>query len=375
MTPRTVIHYTDSTAFGGAEVALLTLLDGLDRRHWKPVLFHHMSPGLRPLWERASRLGVRARPLAPARKASDLVRLVRAVRSEKASVFHAHLPWALRCGWGLVAAALAGVPAVIASQQLFRGISSRRQLLRQWLIGVGVDRFIAVSAEMAGSLRATPLFPARKVEIIRNAVDVRQFQKPPDDALRRTLGGDPSRPIVLTLARLDPQKGLSDLLEAAARVPDANFVLAGDGIERKRIEDAARSLGVDDRVTFLGYREDVPDLLAACDLFVLPSLYEGLPVSVLEAMAAGKPVVATEIGGTREAVSNGETGLLVSPGDPNALAGAIRSVLSDPQLARRLGEAGRQRALEEFSADRMVRKVTQVYERVLSGHSAGPFED
>lgn len=372
--PRTVIHFTDSSGFGGAEVALLTLLEGLDRRRWNPVLFHHESPGIRPLLEAASRLGVRVRSVPRAQGPLDLLRLVRRVRSERAAVFHAHLSWALRCGSGLVAAALAGVPAVIASQQLFRRIVSPREILRQWLIAVGVDRYVAVSAEMAGDLRATPLFPARKVEVIRNAVDGRRFRRESDGALRRALGGAPARPIVLTLARLDPQKGLSDLLEAAAMVPDTNFVLAGEGRERMRLEDMARTLGIDRRVLFLGHREDVPELLAACDLFVLPSLYEGLPVSVLEAMAAGKPVIATAIGGTEEAVSNGETGLLVPPRNPPALAVAIRSVLSDPLLARRLGLAGRERALQDFSAEKMVREVTQLYERVLSGRSAASLE-
>ena len=368
--PRTVIHFTDSSGFGGAEVALLTLLEGLDRQDWNPVLLHHESPGLRPLLEATSRLGVRARSIARARGLLDLPRLMQEVRSERASVFHAHLSWALRCGSGLVAAALAGIPAVIATQQLFRPISSPREILRQRLIAIGVDRYVAVSAEMARSLRATPLFPARKIQIIRNAVDVRRFQKASGGALRRSLGGDPARPIVLTLARLDAQKGLFDLLEAAARVPEANFVLAGDGKERKRLEATARMLAIDGRVLFLGHREDVPELLAACDLFVLPSLYEGLPLSVLEAMAAGKPVIATAIGGTEEAVSNGETGLLVPPHDPPALAATIRSVLSDPPLGRRLGLAGRERAIREFSAEKMVREVTELYERVLSRRPA-----
>jgi glycosyltransferase involved in cell wall biosynthesis len=364
--PRTVIHFTDSTGFGGAEVALLTLLGGLDRRHWNPVLFHHDSPGVRPLLEATSRLGVRARPIARARGLQDLARLVQEVRSEKAAVFHAHLSWALRCNWGLLAADLARVPAVIATQQLFRPLSSPREILRQWVLAGRVDRYIAVSEDMARKLRATPLFPARKVEIIRNAVDVRRFRQQSGGALRRELRGVPARPIVLALARLDAQKGLFDLLEAAVLVPDANFVIAGDGQERKRLEDTARTLAVDGRVLFLGHREDVPELLAACDLFVLPSLYEGFPLSVLEAMAAGRPVVATAIGGTEEAVINGETGLLVPPHDPAALAAAIRSLLSDPPLGRRLGLAGRERALREFSAEKMVREVTELYERILS---------
>lgn len=367
---RTVIHFTDSSGFGGAEVALLTLLGGLDRRQWNPVLFHDDNTGLRPLLEATSRLGVRTRSIARPRGLFDLPRLVREIRSEEAAVFHAHLPWALRCDWGLLAADLARVPAVIATQQLFRPISSPREILRQWVLSGRVDRYIAVSEDMARRLRATPLFPARKVEIIRNAVDVHRFRQQSDGALRRQLGGVPARPIVLALARLDAQKGLFDLLEAAARVPEANFVIAGEGKERESLEDKARMLAIDGRVLFLGHRDDVPELLASCDLFVLPSLYEGFPLSVLEAMAAGKPVVATAIGGTEEAVINGGTGLLVPPHDPAALAAAIRSLLSDPPLGRRLGLAGRERALREFSAEKMVQEVSELYERVLSRRRA-----
>ena len=119
------------------------------------------------------------------------------------------------------------------------------------------------------------------------------------------------------------------------------------------------------RVIFLGYRDDVCDLLSSCDLFVLPSLFEGLPLSVLEAMAAGKPVVATAIGGTDEAVVHGETGLLVPPANPAALAKAMRMVLSDHVMSRRLGAAGRARAHQEFSTETMVQRITKIYGELL----------
>jgi glycosyltransferase involved in cell wall biosynthesis len=155
------------------------------------------------------------------------------------------------------------------------------------------------------------------------------------------------------------------LLEAAAMVPDALFVFAGDGPERDSLKELARTLGVEGRVRFLGHRKDVPQLLASCDLFVLPSLYEGLPLSVLEAMAAGTPVVATSIRGTDEAVIDGVTGRLVPPEDPVALASAIRTMLTERSLAARLAEAGKTRVREVFSADAMVRGVTQVYDELV----------
>jgi glycosyltransferase involved in cell wall biosynthesis len=148
-------------------------------------------------------------------------------------------------------------------------------------------------------------------------------------------------------------------------MPPAVFLFAGDGPERPRLEATARALGIADRVRFLGHRTDVPELLALCDLFVLPSLYEGLPLSVLEAMAAARPVVASAVGGTDEAVVHGETGLLVTPASAASLCEAISSLLADRERAVRMGRAGQARATREFSVDRMVSGVVAVYEELL----------
>jgi glycosyltransferase involved in cell wall biosynthesis len=176
------------------------------------------------------------------------------------------------------------------------------------------------------------------------------------------------RPIVLTVARLDQQKGHTVLFEAIRELPDVLFVLAGDGPERAVLEAKARELGIDDRVVLLGHRSDIRDLLAACDLFVLPSNYEALGLAVLEAMAAGRAVVATAVGGIPEAVLNGVTGVLVRPRDPSALASAIRTLLADPVLAHSMGAAGMSRVQQEFSSATMVQRVTRIYEEALERH-------
>jgi glycosyltransferase involved in cell wall biosynthesis len=156
------------------------------------------------------------------------------------------------------------------------------------------------------------------------------------------------------------------LLAAAEHVPDAVFALAGDGAERHRLHGLARGLGVQDRVLFLGQRHDIPELLAVCDVVVVPSLDEGLSVAVLEAMALGRPVVATAVGGTPEAVHDGVTGLLVPPANPAQLAAAIRRIIEDGALAERLGDAARARAEAAFSAARMVERISAVYDDLLA---------
>lgn len=364
---RTVVHYTDSTVFGGAEQMLFTLLAALDRRRWRPVLIHHDARGATPIGERARALDVEVRCLPRPRRTllvRELHTFARAIRAERASVFHAHLGWPLRCSRALLGARLARVPAVVATQQLFSGAWVRRyeSAGRHRLVSTAVDRYIAVSRAIADEMQPFCVRRDRQVTVVYNAVDPARITTPASARAHEACGG---RPTILTLARLEEQKGLEHLVAAAALVPEATFVVAGEGRERASLEARAREAGVADRVRFVGHRSDVPELLAACDLFVLPSLVEGSPISVMEAMAAGRPVVATDIGGTNEVVLDGATGLLVPPADPEALAMAIRAVLGDAELRDRLGAAGRERARREFSAEAMAAQVSTVYEELL----------
>jgi glycosyltransferase involved in cell wall biosynthesis len=297
----------------------------------------------------------------------------RELRRRRPAVFHAHLVWPLACKFGLMAAIAARVPVIVATEHLFVEFRlDRRIYLQQRLVAAGVGRYLPVSRDLALRLRERLHIPARKLQVVHNGIPLAAFNGPGvNPVLRASLSSDSGRPIVLTVARLDAQKGLGYLLEAAVLAPDAQFVLAGEGPERAALEAQAAALGIAERVSFLGYRTDIADLIAACDLFVLPSLFEGLPLSVLEAMAAVRPVIATAIGGTDEAITPGETGLLVPPADPAALAGAIRALLGDRPLAERLARAGRARVEAEFSAAHMVREVTQVYRELLGPRAAG----
>lgn len=372
---RSVYFFTDSRELGGAEQALLFLIEALDRRAWQPTLLYHDLPAVAPLAERASQLGakVRAVPEMPlglvgARRVPGLVR---ELRRSRPSVFHAHLTWPLAAKYGLLAAVLARVPAVVATVHLFPQFRlDRSNYLQERLLAMGVDRYIAVSKAIAGQLADAFHWPPEKIEIVHNAVRSERFRVAPDPELRQQLAGDVDRPIVLTVARLDVQKGLDVLLKAAARVPEARFVVAGDGPQRGSLESQADELGLGDRLVFLDQRSDIPQLLAASDLFVLPSLYEGTSLAVLEAMAAGKALVSSAIGGTDELVVDGESALLVPRGDPGALAAAIRRLLADSVLRARLGAAARERAETVFSAAATVARVTSVYEDVLA-HKAG----
>lgn len=362
---RRVIHYVDSDVFGGSEEAALHLLGSLDRARWEPVLLHHPDPGVTRLVSGVARLGIRTRAVArvdPRRRLAGVILLWRALRAERPAIFHAHLSWPFACRYGVLAAWLARVPAIVGTAQLYLAPGSGRQ--PRLTLGL-FRRIIAVSQEVRTRYAEDLRVPARKLALVRNAIRVPPAGRPPDPALRAALVRGRPDYVVLTLARLHPQKGHAYLLAAAAQVHDVTFVLAGDGPLRGELEAQARELGVADRCVFLGDRSDVPDLLAAADLLVLPSLFEGLPLSVLEAMAAQRPVVATAIGGTDEAVTHELTGLLVPPRDPTALASAIRRIRSDPALARRLAAAGRARVEREFSSAVTARSVMRIYDELM----------
>jgi glycosyltransferase involved in cell wall biosynthesis len=371
-----IVYYTDAVGFGGAEQCLLNFVRGLDRREWEPIVMHHDEPGLTPMISEARRLGAStvevgkldrslSRVLQPARLAAE-------IRSLKVDVFHAHLNWPLACGSGLMAAWLAGVPAVVATVHLFVEMGyGPRSKAKHRMQGLGVDRYIAVSHHLGGRLRDTFRIAQQKVTVIHNGIPTTQFDGIATPAGSTWKAGDLQRPIVLCLARLDKQKGIGFLLQAAQEVEKATFVLVGEGPERAHLVSEAKRLGVSERVVFLGHRNDVPQLLAGADLFVLPSLWEGLPLSILEAMAANKAVIATAVGGTPEAITHGATGLLVPPSDPAALARAIRSVLEDSNLAQRLARAGHEHVNLEFSIESMVRRTTAVYRQLLDGPRNG----
>jgi glycosyltransferase involved in cell wall biosynthesis len=366
---RSTFFYTDSHVLGGAENAMFMLLESLDRGEWKPILLLDEAPDPNPLAARASAIGVPVRTVPPMplglAGALRVPATAAMLRRERPAIFHAHLSWPLAAKYGLAAAVLAGVPGVIATVQLIPEFElERSSRLQLRALSRGVDRYIAVSHDIAAELVERFRWPAAKVEVVHNAVDVERFEVAAPPGLREELGVGEG-PMVLTLGRLDEQKGHAVLFEAATRVPDAVFVIAGEGPERSALEGRARRMGIAGRVRFLGHRTDIPQLLAAADLFALPSLYEGTSLAVLEAMAARRAVVSSAIGGTEELIEDGKSGLLVPPGDAPALGAAIGRLLADPALRESLAARARARVEADFTRSAMAGRVTAIYGRVL----------
>jgi glycosyltransferase involved in cell wall biosynthesis len=267
--------------------------------------------------------------------------------------------------WGRLAARRVGVPVVLSALHSTGWPDGIGRLNR--LLTPITDAFIAVADSHGAHLIHNERFPAEKVVAIPNGVDTERFAPVPDVvAARRELGIGPTDPVVTIVAALRPEKNHELFLEVARRVSQqfasAKFLVIGDGPRREPLEQLARELNIADRVKFLGSRGDVPRLLSASDVFALTSHNEANPVSILEAMSVGRPVVATNVGSIREVVVDGHNGFLVPAGDAEQLTSSITSLLEDPISCQEMGAAARQTAVAGWSVDNMVRN----YERLIA---------
>lgn len=238
-----------------------------------------------------------------------------------------------------------------------------------------VDGLVAVSEDVGASVREQLRPPADKLVVIPNGVDVHRFQSHGDRrTTRESLNLPDAARVLIVLAKLHAQKGHRHLLDSLdsllPRVPDLHVLIVGDGPDRRALEERVATMGATSRIHLLGSRSDVPQLLAASDIFVLPSLWEGLPMALLEAMATGLAVVATDVSGSREVVIDGESGLLVPPGDARALEAAILRLLGDRTMAKGMGEAARERVTKSFSGRTLAERHVAMYRSYSRGLTA-----
>ena len=370
--PIRVLFVVGNFVAGGAERHLIELWKRIDGARFEVVIACFRREGA--FLAEAESLGWPVRELAVGRRIygaaglAGLARLVHLVRDARPQVIHGYL-----LGPNLYAALagrLAGVPAVVVAKRNVDAFETRRQVLAQRLAHRLATHVTAVSEAVAESVVALGV-PRARITVIPNGVDAARFVPPaPLEEARRALGADRS-PLVGSVGCLAARKDYGTLLEALRLLGDRGLAfraaLVGDGPERDRLEARATALGLAGRVRFLGERADVDRLLPGMDVFVLSSREEGIPNALLEAMAAGRACVATAVGGTPEVLRDGETGWLVPPGEPGALADALEQALTRPGEARRRGEAAGRAVREEMSIEAMVRRHEEFYERA-AGH-------
>ena len=296
-----------------------------------------------------------------------IYRLFKLLRQERVQIIHSYLFHANLLA--RLVGKLAGVPIIVSSERTMEMEGQIRLLLNR-LTSPLADRVIAVSQQVRDFATNRIGIPLEKLVVIHNGIEISEYQDEVDAArICEELRVDPAYTIVGTVSRLDEAKGIRYLLQALpwviAQHPKIIFLIVGDGSQRRALERLAHDLSIQSQVIFAGYRPDVAKMLAIMDVFVLPSLYEGFPNAVLEAMAMSKPVVATRVGGVPEAVEDGVTGLLVPPRDPEALAQAIIALLQDRERAKTMGRAGRERVERYFTVERMVQQTEALYEELI----------
>ena len=354
--PLRVMFVITSMPVGGAETLLVELIRRLDRSRFRPELCCLKRLG--PLGEvLAEEVPAFTGLLADKYDFAVLGRLTSLLRRRRIDAVVTVGTGGDKMFWGRLAGWLAGVP-VLCSALHSTGLPDHVEIHNR-LLAPMTDAFIAVAPSHGRHLIQHEGCPARKVRVIPNGVDVRRFRpRSPDEMLRQRLGIPRGARVAAVVAALRPEKNHEMFLRAAASirrdVPEARFLVVGDGAERARLEALARELSLDGSVGFLGTRSDVPELLALVDVLVLSSHMEANPVSILEAMACGKPVVATAVGSVPDSVLDGRTGYLVAPGSAEELAARVVELFGNPQRAAALGRAGREHVVACASSQRMV---------------------
>ena len=374
---------------GGTKRHLHELSVGLHARGWHVEVacprVRAEAHGDTSFWDDLSVAGIPLRPLPMERKVASRVNveaigtLARMIReaSPRIDVVHAHS--AIGGAVARLAVLVAGLwgrrPAVVYTPHGFAfldGSPARRRgfLAVERILGLTTDRVIGVSPTEAEVAWRRRVVPRERAVAIPNGIDPTTMPTSADGVRARAEEGWDTSPVVMTVARMTPQKDPSTWLRVAARIAasrsDVRFVWVWGGETAQEVRDEAHRLGIADRVDFVGYRPDARRLVAGANVFLLTSRFEGLPYSLIEALAVGVPVVATDVTGTRDVVRHGVTGLLSPAGDVEGLASHVLSMLRDPKRAAALATAGREDVVQRFSIDTMVEATASVYRTVAS---------
>lgn len=369
-----VVHVIGALRTGGAERQVVNFLLAADRSRFRFTVLCLTTLGEFAPELEAAGIPVRLFRVRTRQLPLDVWRLARWMRREEVRVVHSHMHAASL--WGRLAGLLAGVPVFVTSEhgkENWKG--GLRVLLDRWLTRV-TWRHLAVSQDIVNIRVGRERYARDRVVLMPNGVPIPPVGRSAEvgSRVRAALGIARGRPVVGTVGRVVSAKAYPDFAAALVilrgRFPDICWLQIGDGPLLAELETTIRELGLGENVLAAGLRDDIADLLQAMDVWVMSSIREGLPVSLLEAMAAERPIVATTAGGIPDAVTDGESALLVAPGNPQAMAGAVARLLEDHALAARLAAAARVRAARDYSIEAVARRVEAVYTEGLAARGA-----
>ncbi len=355
-----ILHIDPERNWGGGETQVFGLLTYLAGQGHRNDLLTHPDG---KLWEQSQELNVRCFPLVVRNDwdVREIPKIRRLIRTEKYDVVHFHTKRAHALSLWLPHGH--DRPRYVVTRRM--DYPQTKSWYTRYLYNRGVDAVIAISRPIADVLIRAGVEP-KQIRVIYSGIDRARFS-----AAERDGTCESDAPIIGTVAHLEARKGHRYLLEAARLLKERGYrfklALAGDGPLKPALEEMARSLALREEVTFCGFVSDVPKFLTAIDIFVLPSLYEGLGVAALEAMAAGKVVVASRVGGLADLVKDSETGFLVPPADAAALAAALAKLLEEKALRAAFGQKGAVRVSEQFTMEQMAKNNEQCYYAMLRG--------
>jgi glycosyltransferase involved in cell wall biosynthesis len=370
-----VLLFTDTVQFAGTERHMLDLACGLVEECIDPWI---ACPGRSVLADRASKAGITVFPIEPSGRLDGkaIAAVRRLVRSGEVEIVHAHNGRTALTS--ALALARAGRGRLIKTQHFLEPAHLSRTGIKAILSDAGhrwvnarIAHIIAISEAVRAAMLTRGEAPVSKITVVPNGIATPDLDAlTPRDEMRTNLGVAADAPLIVSVARLEREKDVASLIAALPQVveahPTAVCAIVGDGTQEPVLRGQIRSLGLDHVVRLLGYRADPLSVVRASDLFVLPSLAEPFGLVLLEAMALGKPVIATNAGGPREIVRVGETGLLVPPANSAALAQAICSLLGAPEKSLHMGKTGQERFQDCYTRERMAQATAALYRRTLN---------
>ncbi len=366
-----VMQVTHDLAIGGLQQVVVSLCRSIDQAKYEVSVLCLRDLG--PLSEEIESLNINVRLLPQKKGKTDYLsffKVAKIIKEEKPHILHTHNTQPLIDG--TLGALLSGWrPKIIHTDHAREFPDKKRYMIAEWLVSHFVYKIVGVSDKTTENLHVYEKIPWKKLVTIQNGIDQRRFEQTIDRNMKKKeLGIPEGSPVIGVISRIEKVKGISYLLQAMPDIvkefPTLKLLIVGDGSERENLQLECRQLGIQENVVFTGIRNDVHQILQVLDIFVLPSISEGLPMGLLEAMAAECPVVASNVGGIPGVVGYEENALLVHPGQPKELASTVIFLLKDEQKRKNMASQLKEIFVSRYSATHMTKKYTELYVKALN---------